>query len=101
MNKTIEKHYNRITKIRKFEKREINALTKLMAGSRFRDNDLKSEIYELLHSTCDYSHDQYISSHYQCEFYLFKKACKITKEQTTQGKAWLKTYYIKNESYQP
>lgn len=98
-NKTVQTHIDRILKTKRFEKSEINALTKLIQSSRFGDDERKLDVHAMLDSkvlryatTVDlYRH----GDHFEANVHLFPQPCKISKDQTLQGKTYLKNRYQK------
>lgn len=92
--RTVQIHLKRIKQGR-FEKSEINALTKFLGSYRFASPERKNEILDLQADLLECVGHEYISSSFQCDVMHFKKPCKITKEQTKLGKAWLKHHFFK------
>lgn len=95
--KTIQAHIDRIQRGR-FQKNEINALTKLFASHRWATDERKAEIATLQSRTMDYAGTVYIErfgEEFECQALHFRKFAKITEEQTRFGKTWLKERYIK------
>lgn len=80
--------------IMKFEKRMINGLTKKLSNLRFGNYTRGNEIMIKQAESYDMEVD-YNDSNLPGEKILFKKARKITKEQTECGKTWLKNYFFK------
>lgn len=83
--------------LKRFEKSQINGLTKHLACLRFseysereRRNERMIERAEQLGLQVDYN-----DSHMSGEKFTFKVPRKITAEQTKFGKAWLKDYFFK------
>ena len=85
-----------LMKLGKYTKSDIGALTKLVAGMRFNDNDRKEQIQSFVELYFNNVHDKYVRGDFQCEYMFFKSGpMKITKEQTLLGKAWLKNHFFK------
>lgn len=84
--------------IKKFQKSQINGLTKHLSGLRFgasemgRGNDKMINRAQELGMEVDYN-----DSNLPGEKFTFKTPRKITKEQTDFGKAWLKSYFFKKD----
>lgn len=82
--------------LKKFEKSQVNGLTKHLAGLRWskepgnRTNDVMIDRAKELGLEVDYN-----DSHMSGEKFTFTTPRKITAEQTTFGKAWLKNYFFK------
>jgi hypothetical protein len=99
MSKTIQTHRERIRKGR-FERSEIAALTKLIAGLRFAPEERKAEIEEL-RANCFLEVDVITErpygggDYFYCHVMHFAKPAKISATQTREGKEWLKRKYFK------
>jgi hypothetical protein len=93
-SKTMQRHLDRI-KAGKFEKSEINALTKLIQSSRFAEQIRKNEILAFLDLVSDEVGFEYLHGGFQGAVRHFKKPMKITKQQTELGKQWLRNYFFK------
>jgi len=87
--------------LKRFEKSQVNGLTKLLSGLRFREEFRHKESYRIntdkliefckgLGLEIDYN-DAPMSA----EKFVFTKPRAITKEQTQLGKAWLKNHFFK------
>jgi hypothetical protein len=93
-SKTISLHLERIKK-GKFEKSEINALTKLFSGSRFTTPERKLELEAFQSLTMDCVDQVRVFSNIYGDVMHFKKPMRIMAEQTLTGKAWLKNFFFK------
>jgi hypothetical protein len=91
---TVNAHLERI-KRGKFEKNEINALTKLFSGSRFATLERQLELEAFQALTMDYAGHVHVFSNIYGDVMHFKKPMRITAEQTLTGKAWLKNFFFK------
>lgn len=85
--------------LKKFEKSQVNGLTKHLSGLRFggceergKGNNRMIDRAKELGLEIDYN-----NSHLPGEKFTFETARKITAEQTAFGKTWLKEYFFKKD----
>ena len=83
--------------IKKFEKSQINGLTKKISGLRFNVNSYNtSDMWDSIFKEAEnMGLEVGYAGNYYGERLDFKNPRKITKEQTSFGKAWLKDFYFK------
>lgn len=83
--------------LKKYEKSQINGLTKCLAHFRFGPytEDLKKK--EALHNFMWSLKLNLVNEVYEGHLFHFETPKKITQSQTTLGKNWLKNYFFKKD----
>ncbi len=96
LTKVLKLHFARIC-TGLFQKREINALTKLLGGVRFAKPERVAEVAYLkrmlMTEGADVSHGESYGT-----VWTFNRACKISEEQSAFGLAWLHDHYFKKNA---